>query len=212
MVVFNKSNFYGTTKMLIFLIVLTVLVLAVFYWYFATNNNLVRLQEEYKNAFAQIDVQLKRRYDLIPNLVNTVKAYLKHESETLIKVAAARSGALAALQAFKENIGDEQSAIKMQQANADLNSALKSLSIQIESYPELKANENIARMQEELTSTENKIGFARQAYNDSVTEFNIYRKQFPNSIVANSRGFTKDATLLQFEDKAEISKAPKVEF
>ena len=100
----------------------------------------------------------------------------------------------------------------MQQANANLNSALKSLSIQIESYPDLKANENISRMQEELTSTENKISFARQAYNDCVTDFNIYRKSFPNTIVASSRGFNKDASLLQFEDQAEIIKAPKVEF
>ena len=119
---------------------------------------------------------------------------------------------LAALQAFKSNIGDEASAVAMQQANANLNSALKSLSIQIESYPDLKANENISRMQEELTSTENKISFARQAYNDCVTDFNIYRKSFPNTIVASSRGFNKDASLLQFEDQAEIIKAPKVEF
>lgn len=198
--------------MTLFILVLTAIVLGLIYWYFSTNNHLVRLQEEYKNAFAQIDVQLKRRYDLIPNLVNTVKAYLKHESETLIQVATARNSALAALQAFKSNIGDEASAVAMQQANANLNSALKSLSIQIESYPDLKANENISRMQEELTSTENKISFARQAYNDCVTDFNIYRKSFPNSIVASARGFTKDASILQFEDQAEITKAPKVEF
>ncbi len=192
--------------------ILLVLVVIAFLYWVKIQNTLVSLEGGFKNAFSQIDVQLKRRYDLIPNLVSTAKAYLKHEENTLVEVTKARNAAVQALEMFRKDNGAPDSAAKLAQSEQVLAGALKSLNIQIEKYPELKANSNILSVQEEITSTENKIAFARQAYNDSVTEFNIYRKKFPNNIIAPLAGYNKDAGLLEFSDHAVIQEAPKVNF
>jgi LemA protein len=174
-------------------------------------NRLVALCNRYKNAFAQIDVQLKRRYDLIPNLVETAKAYMSHERETLEAVIAARNTALAGLQAASSNpsAGNIQS---LNNAEGLLSGALGKFQMVMEAYPDLKASENMTQLSEELTSTENKVAFARQAYNDGVMEYNTYRQSFPAAVFANFFGHTSDAALLEFADKAEIEKAPSVSF
>lgn|SRR5574344_38740 len=184
-----------------------------FIWFFTIKNRLIALKEQYKNAFSQIDVQLKRRYDLIPNLVNCVKGYMKHENETLIKVIEARNGAVKALEQFKNDLSNENARMALQNSENSLNSAMRSFNIQVEQYPDLKASQNMASLQEEIASTENTISFARQAYNDAVTDYNIYRKMFPNSIVSGmSAEHTKDASLLQFEDSQTIKQAPNIQF
>jgi LemA protein len=167
-------------------------------------NRLVNLKNRFANAFSQIDVQLKRRYDLIPNLVETAKAYLKHERQTLEAVIAARNQALAGLKAVAS---DPTNA-----AEGALAGALGRLNVVMEAYPELKANQTMMQVSEELTSTENKIAFARQAFNDAVMEFNTYRQSFPPVLLAPIFGFTRDANLLEFEDRAAIGQAPKVSF
>lgn len=174
-------------------------------------NRLVLLANRYKNAFAQIDVQLKRRYDLIPNLVETAKAYMSHERETLEAVIAARNTALAGLKAASNNpsAGNIQG---LNNAEGALAGALGKFQMVMEAYPDLKASENMVQLSEELTSTENKVAFSRQGYNDGVMEYNTYRQSFPAAILANFFGHTKDAALLEFEDKAEIQKAPSVSF
>jgi LemA protein len=175
-------------------------------------NRLVSLKNRFANAFSQIDVQLKRRYDLIPNLIETAKAYLKHERQTLEAVIAARNQALAGLKAVG---ADPTNASAMQQlsgAEGALAGALGKLNVVIEAYPDLKANQNMMQVSEELTSTENKIAFSRQAFNDAVMEFNTYRQSFPPVFFAPVFGFTTDASLLEFEDRAAIQQAPKVSF
>ncbi len=175
-------------------------------------NKLVELRERSKNAFSQIEVQLKRRYDLIPNLVETVKGYMSHERETLEAVIQARNQAVTGLQ---QASGDQTDAAAMQQlatSDAGLTGALGKLFALTESYPDLKANENMAQLTEELTSTENKVAFARQGYNDSVTQYNTYKKTFPPVLVAGLMGHGNDAELLVFEDSKEIQAAPKVSF
>ena len=175
-------------------------------------NRLVALRNRYQNAFAQIEVQLKRRYDLIPNLVETAKAYLKHERETLEAVIAARNAAVAGLKAASEQPGDAGRMAQLAAAENALGGAMGRLNVTLEAYPDLKASQNLQQVSEELSSTENKVAFARQAYNDSVMEYNTYRQSFPANVLATTYGHSKDASLLEFEDSKEIQSAPKVAF
>jgi LemA protein len=178
----------------------------------AIYNQLVALKNRYLNAFAQIEVQLKRRYDLIPNLVEIAKGYLKHESETLEAVIAARNAAMGSLKAAHADPTDASAMRGLASAEQSLSGALGKLNFVMEDYPDLKANENMMQLHEELTTTENKVAFSRQFYNDAVTEYNTYRQSFPQSIVANNFGHTTDGTLLEFEDSAAMQAAPKVSF
>jgi LemA protein len=191
-------------------IVLAVIV-ALVVWAIAIYNGLVQLRNRFKNSFAQIDVQLKRRYDLIPNLVEAAKGYLTHERETLEKVIAARNSAMGAAQKAAAAPGDAAAMQGLAQAEGQLGGALGRLMAVFEAYPDLKANQNILQVQEELTSTENKIAFARQAYNDTVMEYNTKRESFPDTIFAGMFGFAA-ATLLEATESAEERKAPKVSF
>jgi LemA protein len=175
-------------------------------------NKLVALSNRFKNAFAQIEVQLKRRYDLIPNLVETAKGYLKHERETLDAVIQARNGASDSLNAANQNPGDASAMQGLGKAEGNLTGALGRFNLLVEAYPDLKANQNMMQLTEELTSTENKVSFARQAFNDQVMQYNIYKQSFPQNIFAGMFGHAKDATLLEFEDSAEIQAAPKISF
>lgn len=175
-------------------------------------NRLVALRNRYQNAFAQIEVQLKRRYDLIPNLVETAKAYLKHERETLEAVIAARNAAVAGLKAASEQPGDASRMAQLAAAENALGGAMGRLNVTLEAYPDLKASQNLQQVSEELSSTENKVAFARQAYNDSVMEYNTYRQSFPANVLAATYGHSKDASLLEFEDSKAIQAAPKVAF
>ena len=173
-------------------------------------NKLVLLRNRFKNAFAQIDVQLKRRYDLIPNLVETAKGYMSHERETLEAVIQARNQAAAAGKAAAQNPADGQAMAGLMGAEGALTGALGKLFALSEAYPDLKANQNMMQLTEELTSTENKISFARQAYNDAVTVYNTGRETFPTNIVANMFRFVA-AVLFEIEDAAQ-KEAPKVSF
>lgn len=175
-------------------------------------NRLVALKNRFENAFSQIEVQLKRRYDLIPNLVETAKGYLKHESETLEAVIQARNTAANGLSSASKNPGDAGAIKNLQGAENMLSNAMGRLNVIMEAYPDLKASENMMQLTEELKSTENKVSFARQAFNDSVTEYNTFKQSFPPNFFAGFFGHTKDATLLQFEDRAQIQAAPKVSF
>lgn len=175
-------------------------------------NTLVALSNRFKNAFSQIEVQLKRRYDLIPNLVETAKGYLKHERETLDAVIKARNSASDNLSAVQNNPGDAAAIQGLGQAEGNLAGALGRFNVLVEAYPDLKANQNMMQLTEELTSTENKVAFARQAFNDQVMEYNVYKQSFPPNIFAGMFGHAKDATLLEFEDSAAIQEAPKVSF
>lgn len=191
------------------LIVLGVVVILVL-WVIAIYNRLVGLRNRFKNAFAQIDVQLKRRYDLIPNLVETAKGYLKHERETLEAVIKARNVALAASQSAAANPADAGAMKSLGSAETGLAGALSRLLVVSEAYPDLKANQNMMQLTEELTSTENKISFARQAYNDAVMTYNTSRETFPAVIFSGMFGFNA-AELFQVESPAERV-APKVSF
>jgi len=191
-------------------IILAVIV-ALAFWAMSIYNGLVQLRNRFKNAFAQIDVQLKRRYDLIPNLVEAAKGYITHERETLEKVIAARNSAMGAAQKAAASPGDPAAMQGLAQAEGQLGGAMGRLMAVFEAYPDLKANQNILQVQEELTSTENKIAFARQAYNDSVMEYNTKRESFPDTIFAGAFGFTA-ATLLEATESAEERKVPKVSF
>jgi LemA protein len=186
-------------------------IIALAIWAIAIYNGLVALRNRFKNAFAQIDVQLKRRYDLIPNLVEAAKGYLTHERETLEKVIAARNSAMGAAQKAAAAPGDAAAMQGLAQAEGQLGGALGRLMAVFEAYPDLKANQNILQVQEELTSTENKIAFARQAYNDSVMEYNTKRESFPDTVFAGMFGF-QPATLLESTESAEERKVPKVSF
>lgn len=175
-------------------------------------NQLVTLKNRFQNAFAQIDVQLKRRYDLIPNLVETAKAYLSHERETLEAVTSARNQAASALKNASQNPGGPGAMAQLAGAEGALGSALGRLNVVMEAYPDLKANQNMMQLSEELTSTENKVAFARQSFNDSVMQYNTYRQSFPTVALAGLFGHGSDASLLEFEDRAEIQQAPQVKF
>jgi LemA protein len=186
-------------------------IVALMFWAVAIYNGLVQLRNRFKNAFAQIDVQLKRRYDLIPNLVEAAKGYITHERETLEKVIAARNSAMGASQKAAAAPGDAAAMQGLAQAEGQLGGALGRMMAVFEAYPDLKANQNVLQVQEELTSTENKIAFARQAYNDSVMEYNTKRESFPDTVFAGMFGFVA-ATLLEATESAEERKVPKVSF
>ncbi len=191
-------------------IVLGVGLLVVFYGV-GIYNRLVTLRNRLENAFSQIEVQLKRRYDLIPNLVETVKGYMKHERETLDAVISARTRAVSGLEKAAAKPGDPAAMQELMGAEQALSGTLGRLFALAEAYPDLKANQNMAQLTEELTSTENRVAFSRQAYNDSVTIYNTYRQTFPPNIFANLFGHSEDAELLEFDSQA-IAEAPKVSF
>ncbi|MCL2297666.1 MAG: LemA family protein [Proteobacteria bacterium] len=188
---------------LLALIVLIGVFLAVIY------NRLIASRNAFKNAFSQIDVQLTRRYDLIPNLVESVKAYLKHENETLLEVTRARNLAAGELKTAAGAPGDATLMQHLTQANNALNSSLGRLMLVVEAYPDLKANQNIMQFSEELASTENRIAFARQAYNDEVMRYNTLSQIFPNNLVAGVFGFQPAALLEAESGKRDV---PKVQF
>ncbi|MFL0796795.1 MAG: LemA family protein [Cellvibrionaceae bacterium] len=192
---------------------ITLIVLAVLIFYvIGIYNKLVSLKNRYQNGFSQIEVQLKRRYDLIPNLVETAKAYMAHEKETLEAVISARNEALAGLKAAAGDPGNSAAIQQLASAEGLLGSAMGKLNVVVEDYPDLKANQNMMQLSEELTSTENKVAFSRQAFNDAVTSYNTYRQSFPPVFFANMFGHPTDASLLEFEDSAAIQAAPKVSF
>ena len=198
---------------LIFLAIVAAVVVALVVWAIGIYNGLVTARNAFKNAFAQIDVQLQRRFDLIPNLVEVAKKYMAHERETLEAVIAARSAAQSGLAAAKASPGDPAAMAQLAAAQGQLNAGLGRLLAVAEAYPDLKANQNMMQLTEELTSTENKVAFARQAFNDSVMAYNNKREVFPNSIFAGMFGFAA-ATLLEIpaEQQAEVRAAPKVQF
>jgi len=192
------------------LIVITVVAILVVLWAIAAYNGLIARRNQFKNAFAQIDVQLKRRYDLIPNLIETAKAYLKHERQTLEAVIAARNSADTARQAAAAHPESAQAVRGLSSAETALAGTLGKFFALSEAYPDLKANQTMSQLAEELTSTENRVGFARQAFNDAVTSYNNARESFPSSIIANRFGF-QPAELLQIEN-AEERKPVRVSF
>jgi LemA protein len=187
------------------------LVVALTAWVIAIYNGLVTLRNRFKNAFAQIDVQLKRRYDLIPNLVEAAKGYLQHERQTLEAVVAARGAAVSSSQRAAAAPGDPAAMSGLAQAEGALGGALGRLLAVFEAYPDLKANQNVLQVQEELTSTENKVAFARQGYNDAVMSYNTKRESFPDTIIAGLFAF-KEAMLLEATESKEERQAPKVKF
>ena len=193
------------------LIALGVLVVLGF-WVVSIYNQLVALKNRYENGFSQIEIQLKRRYDLIPNLVETAKGYMSHERETLESVIQARNQAMNGLQSAVDDPGNPQAIKELSSAEGLLGGALGRLNVVMESYPDLKANQNMMQLTEELTSTENKVAFARQGYNDQVTEYNSYRQSFPPVIFANLFKHGTDAELLEFADSEAIQAAPTVSF
>ena len=170
------------------------------------------LRNRYKNAFAQIEVQLKRRYDLIPNLVETAKAYITHERETLESVIKARNEAAGMLLGAAAAPGDAAAMKGLVGAEGSLSGALMNMRMVMEAYPDLKANQNMMQLNEELASTENMVSFSRQSFNDQVMEYNTYKQSFPPVVFAAIFGHAQDATLLEFADSAEIQAAPKVSF
>ncbi len=191
-------------------IILLVIIVALGLYFISIYNKLVALRNRFKNAFSQIDVQLQRRYDLIPNLVETAKTYMKHEKETLTAVIEARNEALAAAKVAAEHPEDAQAVRKLAGAESLLGGALGKFFALSENYPDLKANETMSQLMEELSSTENRIAFARQAYNDAVMEYNTYREQFPNNLLTGIGQFNP-AELLELENQ-EARQAVKVQF
>ena len=185
------------------------IVIALAVWAIAAYNGLVALRNRFKNAYAQIDVQLRRRYDLIPNLVETVRGYLQHERQTLDAVVQARSNAISAAQRAAAAPGDPPAMHELAQAEGALGGALARLLAVFEAYPDLKGNQSVAALQEELSSTENRVAFARQAYNDSVMQYNTKRESFPDNVFAGLFGFAP-AELLEATESAEQRAAPKV--
>ena len=193
------------------IIVIAVIALLGF-WIASIYNQLVALKNRYENGFSQIEIQLKRRYDLIPNLVETAKGYLSHEKETLESVIQARNQAMNGLQSAANNPSDPNAIKELSSAEGILGNALGRLNVVMEAYPDLKANQNMMQLTEELTSTENKVAFARQGYNDQVTEYNTYRQSFPPVIFAGFFDHGIDAELLEFADSEAIQAAPSISF
>ena len=196
--------------MVALLVILGIIVLAIMF-VVGIFNRLVALKNRYENGFSQIEVQLKRRYDLIPNLVETAKGYMKHERETLDAVITARNQASAGLARAAGEPGSAEAMQGLAGAEGMLSGAMGKLFALAEAYPDLKANANMMQLSEELTSTENKVSFARQAFNDSVTTYNTYKQSFPAVVLAGMFGHTNDATLLEFDSQA-IAEAPKISF
>ncbi|KEF31702.1 LemA protein [Marinobacter nitratireducens] len=191
--------------------VIGLIVIAVVVFYLVSiYNRLVSLRNQFKNGFAQIDVQLQRRHDLIPNLVESAKAYLDHEKSTLTQVMEARNNAVSAQKDAAKDPGDGTKIQRLGSAENLLTKALANFYAVAENYPELKANETIQQLMEELSSTENRVAFARQAYNDSVMGYNTFREQFPNNILAGMFAF-KETAQLELESP-EARQAPKVAF
>ena len=199
----------GPVLLIVFAIFFGLLLLLAF-WAIALYNGLIGKRNRFRNAFAQIEVQLQRRYDLIPNLVETAKGYMSHEKDTLEAVIAARNQAMGAMQAAAAAPGDSNAMANLASAEAGLGGVLGRLMAVAEAYPDLKANQNMMAVQEELTSTENKVAFARQAFNDAVTVFNTARETFPAVLIAGLLGF-KEAMLFEVDD-ASARTAPKVNF
>ena len=193
------------------IIVIAVIALLGF-WIASIYNQLVALKNRYENGFSQIEIQLKRRYDLIPNLVETAKGYLSHEKETLESVIQARNQAMNGLQSAANNPSDPNAIKELSSAEGILGNALGRLNVVMEAYPDLKANQNMMQLTEELTSTENKVAFARQGYNDQVTEYNTYRQSFPPVLFAGFFGHGIDAEFLEFADSEAIQAAPSISF
>ncbi|HCD29426.1 MAG TPA: hypothetical protein DEQ73_02360 [Phycisphaerales bacterium] len=199
----------GSVLLIVFALFVGLLLLVAF-WAIALYNGLIGKRNRFRNAFAQIEVQLQRRYDLIPNLVETAKGYMSHEKDTLEAVIAARNQAMGAMQAAAAAPGDSSAMANLASAEAGLGGVLGRLMAVAEAYPDLKANQNMMAVQEELTSTENKVAFARQAFNDAVTVFNTARDTFPAVLIAGLLGF-KEAMLFEVDD-ASARTAPKVNF
>ena len=195
----------------IFLLVLIGVIVVVAMMVIGIYNRLVALKNRYENGFAQIEVQLKRRHDLIPNLVETVKGYMSHERETLEAVIQARNQAVGGLEQAAGKPGDPGAMKALGGAEGALSGAMGRLMVLAEAYPDLKASENMKQLTEELTSTENKVSFSRQAFNDQVTNYNTYKQSLPAVIFAGMFGHTSDAGLLEFDSEA-IAEAPKVSF
>ena len=193
------------------IIILVILVIIIF-MVIGIYNKLVTLKNRFENVFSQIEVQLKRRYDLIPNLVETAKAYISHERETLEAVIQARNQALNGLQAASAAPGNPAAMLDLSQAEGLLTGALGKLNVVVEAYPDLKANQNMMQLSEELTSTENKVAFSRQAFNDAVTLYNTYKQTFPPVLLAAMFGHAENASLLEYEDREAMQEAPKVSF
>lgn len=193
-------------------IITWVVIVGAIFYIIGIYNNLVTFKNRYENGFSQIEVQLKRRYDLIPNLVETAKGYMKHERETLDAVISARNGAVDGLQAASNAPGDSDAMATLAGAEGALAGALGKMNVVMEAYPDLKANQNMMQVSEELTSTENKVAFSRQAFNDAVTAYNTYKQTFPPVFFAGFFGHRDDASLLEFEDSAEMQAAPKISF
>jgi LemA protein len=197
---------------LLILLVFLAVAVGLALWAVGIYNGLVTSRNGWKNAFAQIDVQLQRRFDLIPNLVETAKAYMGHERETLEAVIAARSAAQSGLAAAKAQPGDEAAMAQLAASQGQLNGVLGRLMAVAEAYPDLKANQNMMQLSEELSSTENRVAFARQAYNDAVMGYNNKRETFPSSVVAGMFNFAHAALLDIPADKPQVREAPKVQF
>ncbi|MGM0623633.1 MAG: LemA family protein [Campylobacterota bacterium] len=193
-------------------IVVIVIIAIIVFYIINIYNKLVMYKNRIENAFAQIEVQLKRRYDLIPNLVETAKGYLEHESQTLQNVIEARNTALSALKTVAKDPANAKAMEGFIASENALQGAMGGLSIQMEAYPDLKASANMQHLSEELTSTENKVAFARQAFNDAVMAYNTYKQSFPPVVLAPSFGHAQDAKMLEFADSQQIQDAPKVSF
>ena len=199
------------TVVVVFAVIIIGAVVLLAGWLIAAYNKLVALKARFENAFAQINVQLTRRYDLIPNIVKVAKSYLEHESKTLQDVIEARNGAVSSLKEAAATPGNPASIEALNTAEKRLAGSFQGLRVQLEAYPDLKANTVMMQLSEELTSTENRVAFARQAFNDSATAYNIQRNSFPTALVANAFGHTRDAALLVFDNEKDIQTAPKID-